>query len=174
MPVASRLTLVPLLVYAMQFDVKTRRTFLKRTHYPALKLEDIFIGAKLTMFVGDALLLPPLLLPLLPLLLRVALLSALGLRLSPSPPVPCSYARQLQVLDYEDDFTRRSLEKEKARCCVVVKPDGLRSLGEVSNRGAPIAHFRPAVPHFRTLALARTDFPRRCVFRYGPHAKKPG
>ena len=34
----------------LQFDLKTRRTFLKRTHYPTLKLEDIFIGAKLTMY----------------------------------------------------------------------------------------------------------------------------
>jgi hypothetical protein len=36
-----------------QFDLKTRKTFLKRTHYPSVRLDDIFIGAKLTMCVAE-------------------------------------------------------------------------------------------------------------------------
>ena len=38
-------------------------------------------------------------------------------------------ARQLLVQDYADDFTRRSLEKEKVRCCAVVSQAGIPQLG---------------------------------------------
>jgi len=32
-----------------QYDIKNRRTFLKRTKYPSLDLEDILLGAKLNV-----------------------------------------------------------------------------------------------------------------------------
>lgn len=42
-------------------------------------------------------------------------------------------ARQLKVIDYADDYTRRALENRKGRTLALVKPDGYNHIGTVLN-----------------------------------------
>ena len=43
-------TLSPSLSLPAQFDPKQRRTFLKRTKYPSVRLNDLFIGSAINVF----------------------------------------------------------------------------------------------------------------------------
>ena len=38
--------------FELQYDTKNRKTFLKRILYPDIEIEDLFIGAKLNMYVA--------------------------------------------------------------------------------------------------------------------------
>lgn len=71
-------------------DLKTRRTFLKRCAYPDLVVQDLFLGAQVTV-----------------------------------------YARQLRILDFNDDFTRRKLGTVTARVVAFIPPADLGTLGAV-------------------------------------------
>lgn len=42
--------MVGLIYFSLQYDVKNRRTFLKRTKYESLHVEDLFVGNKITVF----------------------------------------------------------------------------------------------------------------------------
>ena len=70
------------------YDIKNRRTFLKRCYYPGVKLEHLYLNAKVTVF-----------------------------------------SRQLEVVAYADEFTKRHLSSQQEKTLAVVKPDGLASLG---------------------------------------------
>lgn len=70
------------------YDVRNRRTFLKRCSYPSVKMGDLFIGAQLTV-----------------------------------------YARQLKVIDYADDFTRRQLSNNQTRNLLLAKPAAYKKIG---------------------------------------------
>ncbi|KAK9810942.1 hypothetical protein WJX73_010291 [Symbiochloris irregularis] len=72
------------------FDVKARRTFLKKTRYESLPTEQLRPGNTVVV-----------------------------------------YGRQLKVLDYADAFTRRQLEWQQQRTCVVIKPFAVDLLGDI-------------------------------------------
>lgn len=81
-----------------QYDIKNKRTFLKRVHYPDVTLKDIHLGAKLVMCVGPS--------------AAVAAMAVIHCRCR-----SCSYGRQMTVLSYEDEATRRALEGHAHRQC---------------------------------------------------------
>jgi len=72
------------------YDVKNRRSFLKRTVYPLASESDLFIGATVTIF-----------------------------------------ARQLKIVDYCDEFTRRHVEKQKSRTIGIILPKGYNVMGQI-------------------------------------------
>lgn len=39
-----------LILFLLQYDVKNRRTFLRRTKYESLHVEDLYVGSKVTIF----------------------------------------------------------------------------------------------------------------------------
>lgn len=65
-------------------DLTHKRRFLSRTHVPTLKLADIIVGGKVTIF-----------------------------------------SRQYRVVDFEDDFTRRTLGKAKLPYCALLTSAGV-------------------------------------------------
>lgn len=58
----------------MQYDIKNRKTFLKRCRYEQITADMLYVGAVITV-----------------------------------------YSRQLRVVDYADDFTRKSLSNRQER-----------------------------------------------------------
>ena len=71
-------------------DIKNRKTFLKKCPYPSISIDDLYIGARVTI-----------------------------------------YARQMTIVDYEDDFTRKRFEKTAARCFALVYGPSVRDLGQI-------------------------------------------
>lgn len=72
------------------YDIKNRRTFLKRSPAPNLALNQLFTGATITLL-----------------------------------------ARQLQVMEYADDFTKRTLSKTRQKTLGLIKPDGVTNMGKI-------------------------------------------
>ncbi|KAI1242288.1 hypothetical protein IHE44_0005807 [Lamprotornis superbus] len=72
------------------YDVKNRRTFLRRTKYESLHLEDLYVGSKVTVF-----------------------------------------SRHLTIVDYGNLYTSRKLGSRKERTLALIKPDGMRKIGEL-------------------------------------------
>ncbi|KAF4788368.1 Nucleoside diphosphate kinase 7 [Turdus rufiventris] len=72
------------------YDVKNRRTFLRRTKYESLHLEDLYVGSKVTVF-----------------------------------------SRHLTIVDYGNLYTSRKLGSRKERTLALIKPDGVRKIGEL-------------------------------------------
>lgn len=72
------------------YDIKNRRTFLKRCDYPSVTLKDLFIGATVSV-----------------------------------------YARQLHIIDYGDDFTRKTFSVKRGRAVVVILPDAYDAAGKI-------------------------------------------
>jgi nucleoside-diphosphate kinase len=56
----------------LQYDIKNRRSFLKRMEYPSVKPENLYIGSIVTV-----------------------------------------YSRQLHIVDYADEHTRKKLEQKR-------------------------------------------------------------
>ncbi|XP_071417050.1 nucleoside diphosphate kinase homolog 7 [Pithys albifrons albifrons] len=105
-PNASLLRRYELLYYPKDgsiemYDVKNRRTFLKRTQYESLHLEDLYVGSKITVF-----------------------------------------SRHLSIVDYGNPYTSRKLGSRKERTLALIKPDGIRKIGElidiITNSGLTI------------------------------------
>lgn len=71
-------------------DIKNKRTFLKRVAYPGVKLDQLFLGATVTV-----------------------------------------YSRQLKVVDFADDFTRRSLGSSRQTTFAMVKPGAFKHAGKI-------------------------------------------
>eukprot|EP00899_Mesostigma_viride_P026543 jgi/Mesvir1/7073/Mv09185-RA.1 len=74
------------------YDVKNRRSFLKRCTYPSISKEHLFIGSVITV-----------------------------------------YSRQLKVVGYGDEATRKALEKKQEKTLAIVKPDAGAHLGKIVN-----------------------------------------
>lgn len=72
------------------YDMKNKRTFLKRCPYPSVRPEHLYIGSVVTV-----------------------------------------YARQLTVVDYADEFTRKRLEASKETTLAMIKPDAIGNMGEI-------------------------------------------
>lgn len=72
------------------YDVKNRRTFLKRGPLPSITLKDLFVGASITV-----------------------------------------YARQLKVVAFGDEQTRRKLETQKSKMLAIIKPDAYENIGKI-------------------------------------------
>ncbi|XP_030912537.1 nucleoside diphosphate kinase 7 isoform X3 [Geospiza fortis] len=72
------------------YDVKNRRTFLRRTKYESLHLEDLYVGSKVTVF-----------------------------------------SRHLTIVDYGNLYTSRKLGSRKERTLALIKPDGMRKMGQL-------------------------------------------
>jgi len=72
------------------YDVKARRTFLKRCAYPSIKLSDLYLGAQISV-----------------------------------------YSRQLKVVNYGDEFTRKKLENKKEKTFSIIKSEGYEALGKI-------------------------------------------
>ncbi|NWV28072.1 NDK7 kinase, partial [Origma solitaria] len=94
-PNASLLRRYELLYYPKDasiemYDVKNRRTFLRRTKYESLHLEDLYVGSKVTVF-----------------------------------------SRHLSIVDYGNLYTSRKLGSRKERTLALIKPDGMRKIGEL-------------------------------------------
>uniref|UniRef100_A0A8C5U630 Nucleoside diphosphate kinase homolog 7 n=1 Tax=Malurus cyaneus samueli TaxID=2593467 RepID=A0A8C5U630_9PASS len=94
-PSASLLRRYELLYYPKDssiemYDVKNRRTFLRRTKYESLHLEDLYVGSKVTVF-----------------------------------------SRHLSIVDYGNLYTARKLGSRKERTLALIKPDGMRKIGEL-------------------------------------------
>lgn len=68
------------------YDVRNRRTFLKRCKFPSVTLSDLFVGAQLTV-----------------------------------------YARQLKVVGYADETTKRELSQKQSRSLLIIKPGQSRA-----------------------------------------------
>jgi hypothetical protein len=62
------------IVYALQYDIKNRKTFLKRCRYDNITADMLYIGAVVTV-----------------------------------------YSRQLKLVDYADEFTRKCLSNRQER-----------------------------------------------------------
>jgi len=62
------------IVYSLQYDIKNRKTFLKRCRYDNITAEMLYIGAVITV-----------------------------------------YSRQLKLVDYADEFTRKCLSNRQER-----------------------------------------------------------
>lgn len=71
------------------YDIKSRRTFLKRCSYPSVKLSDLFIGAQFTV-----------------------------------------YARQLKVVEFGNEFTKRELSTKQSRNLVLIRPAAFQKIGD--------------------------------------------
>lgn len=67
---------------ALQYDIKNRKTFLKRCRYDSITADMLYIGAVVTV-----------------------------------------YSRQLKLVDYADEFTRKSLSNRQERYLSAVCPD---------------------------------------------------
>lgn len=52
-------------------------------------------------------------------------------RLPLAPPAAARYGRQLTVVGYADEYTRKRFEKTRSRSLCLVKPDGVKHLGKV-------------------------------------------
>ena len=61
------------------YDIKNRRTFLKRSPAPSLALNQLFTGATITL-----------------------------------------HARQLQIMEYADEFTQKTLSKTRQKCVPII------------------------------------------------------
>jgi len=72
------------------YDIKNRRTFLKKCVYPNIQLSDLFVGATVAV-----------------------------------------YSRQLRVVEFGDEYTRNELGCARAKALAVVKPEGVRRLGDI-------------------------------------------
>ena len=72
------------------FDIKNRRTFLKKCEYPSISQKDIYVGATLSI-----------------------------------------YSRQLQVIEYGDEFTKNTLSPKQEKTLAVIKPDSYAQLGKI-------------------------------------------
>ncbi|NWV47831.1 NDK7 kinase, partial [Daphoenositta chrysoptera] len=72
------------------YDVKNRRTFLRRTKYESLHVEDLYVGSKVTVF-----------------------------------------SRHLTIVDYGNLYTARKLGSRKERTLALIKPEGMRKIGEL-------------------------------------------
>ncbi|NXS20339.1 NDK7 kinase, partial [Mystacornis crossleyi] len=72
------------------YDVKNRRTFLRRTKYESLHVEDLYVGSKVTVF-----------------------------------------SRHLTIVDYGNLYTSRKLGSRKERTLALIKPVGMRKIGEL-------------------------------------------
>lgn len=73
-----------------RWDLKNRRTFLKRTLVEGVKLSDLYVGNQIIV-----------------------------------------YARQLNIVDYADDWTRKTMESATQKVALVIKPDAYENMGEV-------------------------------------------
>ncbi|KAL3130446.1 hypothetical protein ABBQ38_008268 [Trebouxia sp. C0009 RCD-2024] len=72
------------------YDIKNRKTFLKRCRYEQITADMLYVGAVITV-----------------------------------------YSRQLRVIDYADEFTRKSLSNRQERTLAMVKPDAVQHLGSI-------------------------------------------
>jgi nucleoside-diphosphate kinase len=72
------------------YDPKNHRSFLKRTEYAEVSLNDMYIGATITIL-----------------------------------------ARQLKVVEYADNHTRKKLETMKAKTLAMIKPDAYNDMGRI-------------------------------------------
>lgn len=72
------------------YDVKNRRSFLKRCTVPSVTLKDLYIGGIVTV-----------------------------------------YARQLEIKDFGDEFTRKNLSEAKSSTIALLKPAALARVGEI-------------------------------------------
>jgi len=72
------------------YDLKNRRTFLKRCDYPNVSAKDLYKGGIVTI-----------------------------------------YSRQLEIVDYGDDFTRKIFESASASVTVKIAPGQLSSMGRI-------------------------------------------
>eukprot|EP00243_Klebsormidium_subtile_P004155 TRINITY_DN17940_c0_g1_i1.p1 TRINITY_DN17940_c0_g1~~TRINITY_DN17940_c0_g1_i1.p1 ORF type:complete len:379 (-),score=90.80 TRINITY_DN17940_c0_g1_i1:275-1411(-) len=74
------------------YDIKNRRTFLKRTEYPSVKPEHLYIGSIITV-----------------------------------------YSRQLHLMDYADEHTRKKLDQKRETTLAMIKPDAIEHIGKILN-----------------------------------------
>jgi nucleoside-diphosphate kinase len=72
------------------YDIKNRRTFLKRSPATNLSLGQIYVGATITL-----------------------------------------HARQLHIVEYADDFTKRTLSMTRQKTLALIKPDGVANMGKI-------------------------------------------
>lgn len=76
------------------FDIKNRRVFLKRCPFPSLQIKDLFLGAKLTI-----------------------------------------YGRQMVLVEFGDDYTKRSLGNTNEITFGIIPPAQYRSVGKIIQAG---------------------------------------
>jgi len=94
-PTASLIRQYQLIYYASDgtlemYDVKSRRTFLKRCDYPAVTMKQLYIGSIITV-----------------------------------------YSRQLKVIEYADDFTKRTFASTSQSTVAMVMPEAMPDLGKI-------------------------------------------
>eukprot|EP00741_Cyanophora_paradoxa_P015084 tig00020848_g14555.t1 len=72
------------------YDLKQRRTFLKRCEYPSVRASDLHLGSTITV-----------------------------------------YSRQLKIVEYGDEFTKKKLENRRERTLAMIKPDAVQHAGKI-------------------------------------------
>lgn len=94
----------------VQIERNTKKIFLKRIRVPTIKLDDLFVGSSITVWVitctGEIL------------QSDILILSIMN-----------SYSRQLSIIEPANEFTRSALEKRVARALFLITPVGYPRMG---------------------------------------------
>lgn len=74
------------------YDIKNRRTFLKKVVYPSVTIDQLYLGSTITVF-----------------------------------------ARQLNIVEYADEYTKSQLEKKRETTFAMIKPKAVKHAGKILN-----------------------------------------
>eukprot|EP00192_Tetraselmis_astigmatica_P010881 CAMPEP_0117657936 /NCGR_PEP_ID=MMETSP0804-20121206/5595_1 /TAXON_ID=1074897 /ORGANISM="Tetraselmis astigmatica, Strain CCMP880" /LENGTH=364 /DNA_ID=CAMNT_0005464421 /DNA_START=241 /DNA_END=1331 /DNA_ORIENTATION=+ len=107
------------------FDIKNRRTFLKKTKYNDLHPDSLYVGGLITVF-----------------------------------------SRQLKILEFGDDYTKRSLTSKTQKTLAMIKPDAYQHLGKIID-AITRAGFR-----INKMKMSHLSHGEACAF-YAVHEGRP-